>query len=144
MGGDHRVGKTASDDGAMEAAIAMARETVLAEIDPFLAGLRPEFMVKVAITDAHEQTEHMWLGDVSFSDGTFAGHITWAPHALQGYQEGQRFRISPDGISDWMYYLGWQNVGKFYSEGDGALDAGGRGHKISRLVGGLEHLFAFS
>ncbi len=113
MGGDHRVRKTASDDEAMGAAIAMAREKVLAEIEPFLAGQRPEFMVKVAITDAHEQTEHMWLADVSFSDGTFAGHITEAPHTLQGFQEGQRFRIPPDVISDWMYLLDGRMYGNF-------------------------------
>lgn len=103
MGGDHRVRQTASDDDAMAAAIQTARETVVAEIEPFLAGQRADFMIKVAITDAHEQTEHMWLDGVSFAEGAFAGHITEAPHTLEGFQEGQRFRVPPEGISDWMY-----------------------------------------
>lgn len=113
MGGDHRVRQTASDDEAMASAIQTARETVIAEIEPFLAGQRPEFMVKVGITDAHEQTEHMWLAGVSYAEGAFSGHITEAPHTLEGFQEGQRFQIPPDGISDWMYLQDGRMYGNY-------------------------------
>jgi len=64
------------DDAAMNKAISDARASVGEFITRFQNPSFDEsdFAVKVPINDG-KQTEHFWLGDLSYSNGVFSGTI---------------------------------------------------------------------
>lgn len=117
VGGDVKIRRMKANDEVVRLAIRKARATVSELIEPFVAGELENFTVKVEVTDVQKRSEHMWLADVSYRDGTFAGHITEVPHTLEGFVAGQRFRLPHDGISDWMYYRDGKMYGNFILRG---------------------------
>jgi uncharacterized protein YegJ (DUF2314 family) len=90
------------DEQEMEAAIARARS----ELDSFIAELaKPtgsDHAVKAPIEDDGE-TEHFWLTDVSFMDGTFEGTINNDPGIVGNVKIGQKWTIKKSDISDWLF-----------------------------------------
>lgn len=90
------------DVAEMDAAIARAR----AEVDKFIAILErrqgSDFNVKAPITD-NGQTEHFWVVDVTYSNGTFEGTIDNEPGVVTNVRLGQKWRIAKGEISDWSF-----------------------------------------
>ena len=94
-----------TDDEAMNAAIAEARATV----QEFVQALTEQapgdtyFAIKVPIHDGVE-TEHFWLTEVAYSDGTFTGIIDNTPELVSNVKEGQPYEIAETEISDWVFF----------------------------------------
>ena len=90
------------DEQEMERALARAR----AEIDVFIAALErgqgSDFAVKAPITDRGE-TEHFWLTDVTYRDGSFEGLIGNEPGMVTNVKLGQKWTIKKLEVSDWMF-----------------------------------------
>jgi len=99
-----RVTKVADDDPRMNAAMGKARSTV----SSFLAALQsPQpgqsgFTVKTAFSDG-SNTEHIWLGPVSYDGETIHGTVRNAPTTVKSVKMGQYAAVPPSRISDWMY-----------------------------------------
>lgn len=90
------------DEEEMSAAIARARQ----EVDTFIAALEKgegsHFAVKVGIED-HGDTEHFWLSDVVYRDGSFDGTVGNDPGVVRNVKLGQKWRVAKDEVSDWMF-----------------------------------------
>lgn len=86
----------------MDAAIARAK----AEVDTFISVLEKrqgsDFSVKVPITDQGE-TEHFWMTDVTYSNGTFEGKIGNDPAVVTNVRYQQKWRATKTEISDWSF-----------------------------------------
>jgi uncharacterized protein YegJ (DUF2314 family) len=91
------------DEKEMDAAIARARR----EVGFFLAALEKQegtdFAVKAPVTDRGE-TEHFWLTDVVYRDGTFEGQIGNEPGLVRNVRLGQKWTLKKTEISDWMFF----------------------------------------
>lgn len=100
------------DEQEMEAAIARAR----AEADSFLRELShptgTNHAVKAAIVDAGK-TEHFWLTEASFADGTFAGTINNEPGIVGNVKMGQRWTVKKEEISDWLFLRDGKMYGNY-------------------------------
>lgn len=90
------------DEQEMEEAIACAR----AEVDGFVAALEKgqgsDFAVKAPVKDRGE-TEHFWLTDVTYREGSFAGLIGNDPGMVTNVKFGQKWTLKKLEISDWMF-----------------------------------------
>jgi uncharacterized protein YegJ (DUF2314 family) len=90
------------DLAEMDAAIARAQ----AEVDNFIAILDKrqgyDFSVKAPITDKG-QTEHFWMGDVTYDNGVFEGIIDNEPAVVSNVKLGQKWKIKKADISDWSF-----------------------------------------
>ena len=90
------------DEQEMDAAIARAR----AEVDVFVTALEgvdgSDFAVKAPIQDRGE-TEHFWLTDVVYRDGSFEGLIGNDPGIVTNVKFGQKWTVKKNEISDWMF-----------------------------------------
>ena len=90
------------DEKEMDAAIARAR----GEVDSFIQELsKPtgeDHAVKVPITDKG-QTEHFWINELSYGNGQFEGTINNDPGLVTNVQNGQKWSVGKDEISDWMF-----------------------------------------
>ncbi len=90
------------DQAEMDAAIAKARATVDTFIAEFEQGNGQNFSVKAPITDG-EETEHFWLGQLKYDNGTFTGTIDNVPGVVGNVKLGQSWTIEKAEISDWMF-----------------------------------------
>jgi uncharacterized protein YegJ (DUF2314 family) len=93
------------DESDMNEAIATARSRVDEFIDVLARGDADTFSVKVPITDPNG-TEHFWLTDVTYSDGSFTGLIGNDPGIVENVEFGQSRTVAKDAISDWMFTRG--------------------------------------
>lgn len=90
------------DQAEMDAAIAKARATVDTFIVELEKGQGDSFSVKAPITDG-EETEHFWLGQLAYKDGTFSGTIDNVPGVVGNVKLGDKWTIAKADISDWMF-----------------------------------------
>jgi uncharacterized protein YegJ (DUF2314 family) len=76
------------------------------EVDSFIKELaKPtgkNHAVKVPIVDKNG-TEHFWLTNVSFQNGSFKGKIGNEPGIVGNVKIGQEWSVKKNEISDWMY-----------------------------------------
>ena len=89
------------DDKEMNAAIDKARSRV-AEFIERLKNPRltdESFSVKKMISDG-EEVEHLWLTDVSYSDGLFIGIINEDPQSVRNVKFGQEVSVAETEILD--------------------------------------------
>ena len=102
------------DDKEMKAAIDKARSSVGEFVERLQnPGLTDEsFSVKKMISDG-EEVEHLWLTDVSYSDGKFIGIINEEPQSVRNVQFGQEASVAETEILDWMYLDDGKLVGNF-------------------------------
>lgn len=91
-----------SADDEIENAIASARNSLPDILERFIAGELEAFTVKVRISDG-QNTEHFWLSDPKYQDGTFTGTIEAEPQSVSGVTEGQVYEASIDDVTDWMH-----------------------------------------
>jgi len=103
-----------AEDEDMNAAIERARATV----DSFIARLQnPQpsddgFSVKMTVEDGDE-VEHFWVGDITYTDGSFAGTIGNDPQWVRNVRLGQAVQVKPEDITDWMFLDDGRLVGNF-------------------------------
>lgn len=100
------------DESVMNRAIAEAKSRVDEFIAVLTRGDADTFSVKVPITDTNG-TEHFWLTDVTFADGSFTGLIGNDPGIVENVAFGQSRTVAKDGISDWMFTRGDKIHGGF-------------------------------
>jgi uncharacterized protein YegJ (DUF2314 family) len=100
------------DESVMNQAIAEAKSRVDEFIDVLAQGDADTFSVKVPITDANG-TEHFWLTDVTFADGSFTGLIGNDPGIVGNVAFGQSRTVAKDAITDWMFTRGDKIHGGF-------------------------------
>ncbi|MGK9231759.1 DUF2314 domain-containing protein [Inquilinus limosus] len=90
-------------DPAMNWAIWKARDTLpvfrkyLSQPSADIASIQ----LKVRLTSGDEN-EHVWLADVAAQGNGFVGTIANRIEYVSGYKEGQRIKVRPDSVSDWM------------------------------------------
>lgn len=90
------------DDAAMDAAIAKARGSVEEFLTVLEARSAESYSVKAPIHEG-EKTEHFWIVDVTYQDGTFSGTIGNEPGIVSTVKFGQKWELKKEEISDWMY-----------------------------------------
>jgi uncharacterized protein YegJ (DUF2314 family) len=100
------------DESAINEAIATARSRVDEFIDVLARGDADTFSVNVPITDA-KGTEHFWLTEVTYSDGSFTGLIGNDPGIVGNVEFGQSRTVPKEAISDWMFTRGDKIHGGF-------------------------------
>jgi len=100
------------DESVMNQAIAKAKSRVDEFIGVLAQGDADTFSVKVPITDPNG-TEHFWLTDVTFTDGSFTGLIGNDPGIVENVEFGQTRTVAKDAISDWMFTRGDKIHGGF-------------------------------
>ena len=85
----------------MERAISRARSEVETFKTELAKGDADNYAIKVGIKDGKD-TEHFWLGEVSFKDGVFSGKIANRPGVVRNVKFGQTWEVKQAEISDWM------------------------------------------
>jgi uncharacterized protein YegJ (DUF2314 family) len=103
-----------NDDAEMNAAVAEARRTL-----PVFRRLFDEhpvdidlFLIKAGFKTAHGGSEHVWLYDLAWKDGSVSGVLANEPEDVPNMHAGDRVTASEDMISDWAY----RKQGKFYGQ----------------------------
>jgi uncharacterized protein YegJ (DUF2314 family) len=56
-------------------------------------------------TSETPEVEHMWLSEIDFDGRLVSGVLLNSPNWLKSVKEGDRVRVPPGQISDWMYVL---------------------------------------
>lgn len=90
------------DEAEMDRAIATARSKVGEFLAVLEKGDAETFSVKVPITDPNG-TEHFWITDVTFKDGSFSGLVGNDPGVVRNVRYGQSWTVTQEEISDWMF-----------------------------------------
>jgi len=112
--GSDKVQLVRADDAKMNAAIEKARQT----LPQFQAALKApkqgqeDFAVKKGFVEAG-QTEHMWVGRVTFDGTRFHGTLNNKPEMIRGVRMGQRVSVDPAQVSDWMYVDNGKLIGGY-------------------------------
>ena len=60
-----------------------------------------------------EEVEHLWLTDVSYSDGKFTGILNEDPQSVRNVIFGQEVTVEETEILDWMYLDDGKLVGNY-------------------------------
>lgn len=102
------------DDKEMNTAIDDARASVAGFIERLQNPKMTDesFSVKKMISDGKE-VEHLWLTDVSYSNGEFTGIINEDPQSVRNVEFGQKASVAETEIIDWMYLDDGMLVGNF-------------------------------
>jgi uncharacterized protein YegJ (DUF2314 family) len=115
--GETRLLRTAVGDEAMNAAIERARATapqVVARLQHAPPGLA-YLGVKVRLGDPDEAGEHIWLYDVTYSDGKIEGKLVDDAEMFPDFRASDVVRVEPREISDWMTVENGRACGGFTS-----------------------------
>ena len=75
-------------------------------------------MVKIAfsddsLADPSQQTEYLWVNDLSFDGTTIYGTIINQPHWLTNVSEGDLVHVGLDVLADWIFTLNNEVYGAF-------------------------------
>ena len=111
-GTDRAIVSVTAEDAAMNRAIAEARASVGEFIRKFQNPSPDEtdFAVKMPISD-EKQTEHFWLGNLTYSNGVFFGTINNDAETVKTVTLGQKCSVKEGDISDWLYMKGRKMIG---------------------------------
>jgi uncharacterized protein YegJ (DUF2314 family) len=93
-----------SNDIEMNEAIAMARITLIdfnRALNDSLSG-NSSFALKLQF-QTQNNTEHIWFTEIQLQDSTYSGVLNNVPSHIEGMKMGERRRLNPADISDWMY-----------------------------------------
>ena len=94
------------DDPTMNTAMENARQTVPAVVKRLTALQDAGVYVSVKVPVAAQgQVEHIWLGNLTYSDGAFHGTLDNQPVSLAGWAEGDPISVPAERISDWIVVL---------------------------------------
>lgn len=108
------------EDAEMNAAIDEARRT----LPEFRKALEKDWerlipaldrpLVKARFSsDDTGNVEHMWVEVTNFDGHTVVGELANEPNAIPEFSAGDEVRVSPEDISDWVYWNGDSIVGGF-------------------------------
>lgn len=115
--GKTRLLRTDAGDDAMNAAVERARATVpelVARLEHAPPGLT-YLGVKVRLGGPGDVGEHIWLYDVTYTDGTIAGKLIADAQMFPKFRAGDMVRVEPGEISDWMTVENGRACGGFTS-----------------------------
>lgn len=93
------------DEARMDAAIAEAKS----KIGAFISALEKQgpdsegFAVKKAYTYGTDGKEFLWITEVKLTEGAFEGEVNNEPVNNIGVRTGQKVRVAPDEVADWMF-----------------------------------------
>ncbi|HEX8212455.1 MAG TPA: DUF2314 domain-containing protein [Longimicrobium sp.] len=116
-GGERPIVHIGSGNKAMNAAIHRARATVpqlierLRHAPPGLSYLG----VKVRLGEPGQAGEHIWLYDVTYTDGKFVGKLAADARMFPAFQAGHVVHVEPREITDWMTVENGRACGGFTS-----------------------------
>ena len=100
------------DDPEMAAAIQKAQNT----LDEFIAEMgKPanrRFGIKAGI-ETPEGPEHIWITNLSYSNGVFTGVFANEPIRITGKHELDAVEVKREQVSDWTIIAGEQTIGGF-------------------------------
>ncbi len=102
------------DDPEMNSAMEQAR----ASVTTFITSLQnpgqnqTHFSVKAKVVDG-DQTEHIWLYDVSYDGNQFLGKIGNNPLNVKNVSLGDEIALLPSEISDWLIVEDQKLVGGY-------------------------------
>lgn len=105
----------ASDDDAMNAAIAKAKATA----DDFVRAFHAQkpgakdFFVKKPFPTPSGGTEHMWIEVIEEEKGVLKGHVTNEAEETREVRLGQKVSLKTSEISDWKYQDGNKLIGGY-------------------------------
>ncbi len=91
-----------SDDEAMHAAIAKAKESLPGVLERLRVEGLENFSVKVPITDDHG-TEHFWLSNTEFVEGVFKGILDADPRVVECVTPSQAHEAKVEDVTDWLF-----------------------------------------
>lgn len=94
-----------SDDKEINAAIARAQETLPVFIDQLENPISTytNSMIKVRFPyDAKGSAEHMWMGNLSYSDSRFTGVLGDKPIQVKDIHQGDTLTIDAKDVTDWV------------------------------------------
>lgn len=102
----------ARDDTEMNAAIDKARAALPQFWERFAdpAANEGDFSLKLGISD-DVGTEHFWCGEIEGSAKSATCVIANEPVNVHTVAYGERVKVDPDIISDWLYYRDGKMVG---------------------------------
>jgi uncharacterized protein YegJ (DUF2314 family) len=112
--GEPDIYNTDGDDKEMNEAIKKSRATFKDFAEAFDNKKRTQsyFSVKLAFPTEYG-AEHIWLSQITKTDGRFYGQIDNLPEDVTSVELGQTIEIDPAKISDWFYVDNGNLVGGF-------------------------------
>jgi uncharacterized protein YegJ (DUF2314 family) len=103
------------NDQQLDRAVAKAKETYT-QLVAALKDREPQHRghaVKKPFATRSGDREHIWISDVSWDGDGFSGVINNEPVETQEVKLGDRVKVTPDELSDWMYIDGNRIVGGY-------------------------------
>ncbi len=103
-------------DERMNTAIAEAQESLPLFVEVLQAPgpLQTAFSIKVKLlVDEDGGAEHLWVDDITYNNGQFAGFVANEPVYVKNIHLGDSITVNTEDVSDWMYFDGDRLVGGF-------------------------------
>ena len=101
-------------DAPMESAIERARETLPVFRRWLPRAAQGEVVAQLkARFEFGDETEHMWIDDLSFKGGVYHGRLSSTPMADTDLAPGDAVTIRPDDVTDWMVIVDDVVLGAF-------------------------------
>jgi uncharacterized protein YegJ (DUF2314 family) len=99
----------------MNAAIQQARSSIKDFLDALASPKRGQggFAVKKAFLVRGEQSEHIWLNEISFDGKQLHGKVNNEPVDVKNLKVGDPATVSPSEVSDWMFVQDGKLVGGY-------------------------------
>lgn len=94
-----------SDDTSMNSAISKAQHTIQ-EFDQALKSNNPsysDFSIKKRYETSDGGGEHMWIGGITFANGSYKGVVNNDAEKTTEVNYGDTVFVRKDEITDWMY-----------------------------------------
>jgi uncharacterized protein YegJ (DUF2314 family) len=114
MPGHPGVARVSDDDKQMDRAVENAQRN----LGFFIAALRAKksgdsvFEIKKAFVDG-DKVEHLWIREVSYDGKNFRGKIDNQPVDIGNAHAGQRVKVAPGDVDDWMFLKGGKLIGGY-------------------------------
>jgi uncharacterized protein YegJ (DUF2314 family) len=91
-------------DPEMKAAEAEAQKTLNAFIAELAKPSKPNlfFGIKAPVRDDRGEVEHIWVQELTYSNGSFSGKLGNEPVDLQGMTVGSAVKVKREDVEDWM------------------------------------------
>jgi uncharacterized protein YegJ (DUF2314 family) len=105
--------RTVRDDPELSDAISKARSTLDTFIERLNHPQRGEvFSVEAAVKTPSGEPEYLWIGDVTYKDGTFSGTLTTQPKKVAAKYQAPLTAKRAD-VTDWMILKSGKSEGGY-------------------------------
>lgn len=111
---DDPVVDVAEDDVEIRAAEQEARDRLGDFLEALASGSpdQSSFSIKAPFTDG-EQTEFMWISDVTYENDRFTGKLNNEPQTVRGFSLWDKLSVARDEVVDWLYVENGEMKGGF-------------------------------